>query len=70
MNEMEPAESFSLNLRGYQKQALLYVFLYLVQSFRLIRIKLDALIRNRLIGCSGGHIDGPSLESVSIQEYF
>lgn len=26
MNEMEPAGSFSLTLRGYQKQALLFVF--------------------------------------------
>jgi len=68
MNEMEPAESFSLNLRGYQKQALLYVFLYLVQSFfgGLTCIKLDALIGNRFIGCTGGHIDAPSLEPVCI----
>lgn len=48
MGEMEPPETFSLQLRGYQKQALLYV-LYLPGwlNTNLILYQLDALPRNR-----------------------
>lgn len=68
MGEMEPAHSFNLTLRGYQKQALLFVplLLFKVHCWYLYK-QMDVFFREWYNGCSGRVINGSSMEPVGGQ---
>ena len=63
---MEPAHSFNLTLRGYQKQALLFVpLLYNLKSIVDIFYKqMDVFSREWYDGSSGRDVYGSSMEPV------
>ena len=72
MLEMEPADTFNLTLRGYQKQALMYVhptysfsFLSIQHSF----VQVDVLNGKWFNVCSGNYVDAPVVERVSKMKY-
>jgi hypothetical protein len=68
MKEMEPANTFTLTLRGYQKQALLFVLsrsiFYNTPEFD-HTLQLDAFNRNGNGSRPENRVDAPIVERVS-----
>jgi hypothetical protein len=65
MGTMEPSDTFTLTLRGYQKQALLSEHWNFCDVFILTKkLQVDAFARIWQDGCSRIHFDAPPMESV------
>ena len=65
---MEPADTFNLTLRGYQKQALMYVHPTYLLSFLSTQhsfVQVDVLNGKWFNVCAGDYVDAPVMERVS-----
>ena len=64
MGLMEPSDTFTLTLRGYQKQALLSVAIFYDFFVLINKLQVDAFTRIRQDGCTRVHFDAPLMEPV------
>jgi hypothetical protein len=64
MSLMEPVDTFTLTLRGYQKQALSYVHLLSHSIFYPHIVQLDVFYGVSVSVCEIGSFNAPSVERV------